>query len=314
MSPQLNKILDIEYPIIMAPMFLVSDVNMVISALNSGITAAIPALNYRTILELRTAIQTIKKTSDKAFGINLIANQSNILLHKQLEVCCEEKIAFVITSLGKPEQIINKCKPLGIKVFCDVTDVFYAKKVELLGADAIIAVGSEAGGHSGLLDSEFLIKELQKEIQIPIISAGGIGNRSQYLKRIQMGIAGVSIGSIFIASTESPVNDLYKNACIQYGEKDIVMTDKLSGTPCTVINTPFVQKWNKKSSLFVQFWKKNKRFKKIAKIILFKIGLKKLYQSAFNNSLEQVWCAGKSIEEVREIKSIKEIVNSLVRE
>ena len=101
----LSKLLDIKYPIIMAPMFLVSNSKMIIEALKSGITGAIPALNYRTTDELRKAIQTIKAAVDGPFGINLIVNQSNFLYKEQLKVCCEEKISFIITSLGSPENL-----------------------------------------------------------------------------------------------------------------------------------------------------------------------------------------------------------------
>ena len=95
----LSLILGIKYPIIMAPMFLVSNTEMIIKALDSGITACIPALNFRTTEELRKAIQEIKSKSDKPFGINLIVNKSNFLYKEQLTVCCEEKVWYIITSL-----------------------------------------------------------------------------------------------------------------------------------------------------------------------------------------------------------------------
>ena len=92
----LKKILDVKYPLIMAPMFLVSNEVMIIEALKNGITGAIPALNYRTVEELRQAIRKIKKAVDGPFGINLIVNKSNFLYKEQLKVCCEEKISFFI--------------------------------------------------------------------------------------------------------------------------------------------------------------------------------------------------------------------------
>jgi nitronate monooxygenase len=258
----LTDILAIDYPIILAPMFLVSDVNMTIAALQAGITAAIPALNYRTNEELRQAIRSIKLVSDKPFGINLIVNKSNIKLKEQLQICCEEKIAFIITSLGNPKETILKAKAHQINVFCDVTDVYYAKKVEKLGADALVAVSKEAGGHAGHLSFKDLISELQANCSLPIISAGGVSSHDNYEERLALGVAGVSVGTIFIASEESPVTDEYKQACIQYKAKDIVMTTKLSGTPCTVINTPYVQQVGTKQTWFQRLLNKNKRLKK----------------------------------------------------
>jgi nitronate monooxygenase len=132
--------LGIDFPVIMAPMFLVSNEKMIVEALNAGITGAIPALNYRTSDELRKAIKWIKSQSSKPFGINLIVNKSNFKYKEQLRICCEEKVDFIITSLGSPEETIKKAHELGIKVFCDVTDLNFALKVEQLGADAVIAV------------------------------------------------------------------------------------------------------------------------------------------------------------------------------
>ncbi|MFM7429754.1 MAG: NAD(P)H-dependent flavin oxidoreductase, partial [Flammeovirgaceae bacterium] len=136
----LDKILGIRYPIIVAPMFLISNTKMVKAALANGVSAAFPALNYRTDAELRVAMEDIRKFSDKSYGVNLIVNKSNPKYKGQLSVLLEMKPAYIITSLGSPQEVIEKCKPLGIKVFCDVVDLAYAKKVESLGADAVIAV------------------------------------------------------------------------------------------------------------------------------------------------------------------------------
>lgn len=287
---------------------------MTVAALNSGITAAIPALNYRTNDEFRNAIREIKSLSDKSFGINLIVNKSNFRLEEQLQICCEEKIAFIITSLGSPEETIKKAHENGILVFCDVTELKYAKKVEKLGADGLIAVSKEAGGHAGNLSFVQLISDLKANCSIPIISAGGIANHKIFEERMNLGIAGVSVGSIFIASNESPVTEDYKNACIEYGEKDIVMTTKLSGTPCTVINTPYVQEIGTEQSWLEKFLNKNKRIKKWLKALTFLRGMKSLQKAAFGQTYQTVWCAGPSIEYVQEIKSIEEIVSSLVSE
>ena len=307
----LTTLLDIKYPIIMAPMFLVSNTKMIIEGIKAGITGAIPAMNYRTTEELRTAIQSIKKEVDGPFGINLIVNASNFLYKDQLEICCQEKIAFIITSLGSPEYVIQRAHEVGIKVFCDVTDVNYAIKVEKLGADAVIAVNKEAGGHAGKISFQTLIPELLKTCKIPVISAGGIGCHEEYEKIIHLGVAGVSIGSVFIASEESNVSEEYKQACVDFGAKDIVMSTKLSGTPCTVINTPYVAKIGTSQNFLERLLNKNKRFKKWFKALTFYRGMKSLEKAAFSATYKTVWCAGPSIEHVKEISSIKYIVSKL---
>ncbi len=144
----LTDILDIKYPIIMAPMFLVSNAKMLIEAGKSGITGAVPALNYRTDEAFRAAIKEIRANTDAPFGVNLIVNKSNPKMQQQLKTCVEMKVDYIITSLGSPREVIKHCKPAGIKVFCDVVDLKFAKIVEELGADAIIAVNKQAGGHA----------------------------------------------------------------------------------------------------------------------------------------------------------------------
>jgi len=297
-----------------APMFLVSNVDMILSAIESGCTGAIPALNYRTNDQLREAIRFIKARTDKPFGINLIVNRSNRRYKEQLEIICQEKVSFVITSLGSPKETIERCHAIGIKVFCDVTNLHYAKKVEKLGCDALIAVNKEAGGHAGDLSYEDFLPLLIKNCNIPIISAGGVGNAQQLKTLLQFGIAGVSIGSLFIASHEAKVAQEYKQACIDYGAKDIIRTSKLSGTPCTVINTPYLQKIGSKQNWIESILNKNKRLKRWIKMLVFIRGMKKLEHAAFQATYKTIWCAGPSIEQVKSIRPMKEIIEDLLIE
>lgn len=310
-KPALCEMLGIEFPVIMAPMFLVSNEAMIIEAVRSGITGAIPALNYRTIEELRAGIKRMKSAVGGPIGINLIVNKSNFLYKEQLQICCEERVEFIITSLGSPEETIREAHKVGVKVFCDVTDVNYARKVEALGADALIAVNKEAGGHAGNISYKELLPQLIQACQIPVISAGGIGTGDGIRKMIELGAAGVSMGSIFIASDEASVSQEYKQACVDYSAKDIVMTTKLSGTPCTVINTPYVQKTGTTQNWLERLLNRNKRLKKWVKALVFFRGMKSLEKAAFSSTYKTVWCAGPSIEHVHEILPVKEIVHRL---
>ena len=296
----------------MAPMFLVSNAKMLIAAGEAGISGAVPALNYRTDEEFRAAIAEIRKGTSAPIGINIIVNKSNPKAAQQLKTCVELKVDYIITSLGSPEEVIKQCKPHGIKVFCDVVDLAYAKKVEALGADAVIAVNNEAGGHAGNLSPEELIPLLKSNCTIPIISAGGVGNAADLKRILALGACGVSIGSVFIASNESEVSQEYKQACVDYGAKDIVMSTKVSGSPCTVINTPYVQKIGTKQNWFERVLSKNKRLKKWVKMLTFFKGMKALEKSAFKATYKTVWCAGPTIENVKSIRPIKEIVKSLL--
>ena len=154
MNTRLDELLHLEHPLIMAPMFLVGDTAMVIEGMRCGVAGCIPALNYRTIEELRAAARGSKAAKAAigkgAFGSNLIVNKGDPKSAKQLEALCEEGCDFPITSLGSPQATIRAAHRVG-KMFCDVTDLRFAQKVEALGADASIAVNNEAGGHRGAL-------------------------------------------------------------------------------------------------------------------------------------------------------------------
>ena len=308
----LTEMLNIRYPIIMAPMFLVSNIKMTLEALKAGITAAIPAHNYRTKKEFRNALEILKTDGQGPFGINLIVNKSNLKIKEQLKACIDYKVDYIITSLGSPKMVIDSCKPEGIKVYCDVVDEKYAKKVENLGADGLIAVNSRAGGHSGPLTAEELILTLKNNCKIPVISAGGIGSGEGVFNVLNMGACGLSIGTIFIACEEADISKEYKQAIVEHGEDDIVHTTKLSGTPCTVINTPFVQEVGTKQNMFEKILNKNRTLKKYAKMITAYKGMKMVKEAAFNATYKNVWCAGPSVEFVDEILPVASMVENLI--
>jgi nitronate monooxygenase len=313
-KPTLNDLLGITHPIIMAPMFLVSNVAMLKAGMESGIAACVPALNYRTIEELKAAITELKaaKVPGGAFGINLIVNKSNMKYPAQLEAACELGVDFIITSLGSPRMVIEKAKPKGIKVFCDVTDLSYSKKVEAMGCDALVAVNNQAGGHRGNIAPEALIKELNENCAIPVITAGGVANKSDLDRAMSYGAIGASIGSPFIASEEAPVSQEYKQACVDFGAKDIVMTQKISGTPCTVINTPYVQKIGTKQTWLEGLLNKNKKLKKWVKAIRFAKGMRDTTKAAQGATYKTVWVAGPSIEQTTAIEPVATIIKKFI--
>ncbi|MEZ4798785.1 MAG: nitronate monooxygenase [Flavobacteriales bacterium] len=308
---KLNDLLGIEHPIIVAPMFLISNVDMVVVACENGATAAFPALNYRTDEELKGAIAEIKRRTKKPFGVNLIVNKSNPKAAHQLALLVEEKVDFIITSLGSPQQTIELCKPHGIKVFCDVTNLEYAQKVEALGADAVIAVTNRAGGHCGSEAPEKLIPHLVKNLSIPVIAAGGVANKQHVDAMMEMGASGVSVGTVFLACKEANISEDYRQALIEYGEKDIVLTTKMSGSHLTVINTPYVQSIGTKATFLERLMNRNKRLKKFIKMLIFIRGMKAIENAASKATYKTVWCAGPSIEYIHSIRPLKEILKDL---
>jgi len=295
-------------------MFLVSNVAMLKAGMENGVAACVPALNYRTIEELKAAITELKaaKVPRGSFGINLIVNKSNTKYPAQLAAACELGVDFIITSLGSPRKVIEQAKPKGIKVFCDVTDLSYSKKVEEMGCDALVAVNNQAGGHRGDISPEALVRELDENCSIPVISAGGVSNKKDLEDMISYGAIGASIGSPFIASEEAPVSQEYKQACVDFGAEDIVMTQKISGTPCTVINTPYVQKIGTKQTWLEGILNKNKKLKKWVKMIRFAKGMRDTTKAASGATYKTVWVAGPSIEETKAIESVSKILKRFI--
>jgi nitronate monooxygenase len=282
MKTNLTDLLGTELPIIMAPMFLVTNTKMIIAAAESGIAGCIPALNFRTIEELEVGLKEIRSKTNKPFGVNLIVNKSNIHAKKQLHKCLDMGVNFFITSLGSPEEVIRESKKQGVKVLCDVIEEGYAKKVEDMGADGVIAVNSGAGGHLGNIPASVLVPALKSVCKIPVISAGGVGSGAGILSMLALGADGLSIGSPFIATTECDVGQDYKQACIDYSAEDIVVTTKLSGSRCTVINTPYLKKIGTDQNFIESLLNKNKQIKKYAKMVTYYKGMKMLEKAAFS--------------------------------
>lgn len=302
------------YPIIVAPMFLVSNEDMVVEASNAGALGAAPSLNWRTAEEFDRALSNIEARTQKPYAINLIVNKSNIRLHPDLAIIVKHKVPVVITSLGDPEEIIKAVHGYGGKVFCDVIDITHALKVRDKGCDGIIAVCAGAGGHAGPLSPFSFIPYLREQIDLPIIAAGSIADGTQLLAALTLGADAAQIGTRFIASTESPVSDEYKNAIIDAGPEDIVMTYKLSGVPAAVIKTPYIEKVGLNISPLEKFMHKSPFTKRIIKFIRYQTGMKKLTDAAHGLTWKTVWSAGQSVATIHDIKPTAEIIRQIARQ
>jgi nitronate monooxygenase len=316
MLPQtwLTENFNLKLPVILAPMFLISNEKMLEEAGRAGIMGCVPALNYRSPELLAQAIESLKKKKTGPFGINLIVNKSNYKLAAQLDVCLDLEPDFILTSLGSPQDVIQKFRSKKTKIFCDVHEIQYAKKVEEMGADALIAINSGAGGHLGKISSSVFLPKLKRQCKIPVISAGGVGTGEALLSVLSLGAEGASVGSPFIPCMESPVSPDYKKACLDYEAEDIVLTTKISGIPCTIIETPYVKKIGTKQNFIEAFLNQYKNIKKYIQTLTYLKGIKSLEKAAFNSTYKTVWCAGQSIDLVREMKPIGDIVQNMKEE
>lgn len=320
MKTKLTSVLNIDFPIIMAPMFLVSNEAMIIAGMKSGIAATFPTLNYRKEGELEKVLDNLNAEKSKlsingTYGVNLIVQRSNPLYEKHLKLCVDKQVPYYITSLGNPKQVIEQAHSYGAKVFCDVTNIEHAQKCFELGCDGFIAVGQGAGGHAGPNPLQILIPSLHSTFpNTPVIAAGGIATGEGILSMLALGATGVSIGTRFIACTEASVNNEYKNAIVDSKMSDIVLTEKISGTPCTIINTPFAQKIGLKQNWLEKLLSKNSTTKKYFKMLVQLRGMKKMEQSVKPGNYQTLWCAGQSVELIHDVIPCKEIVARMKKE
>ena len=217
--------------------------------------------------------------------------------------------------MGNPKEVADKAHAYGAKVFSDVTNLEHAKKAHDVGCDGFIAVGQGAGGHAGPYPLQVLIPALKKHFpNTPVVAAGGIASGAGILSVLAAGAAGASVGTIFIASEEAAVSAEYKKAIVDSGMQDIVMTTKISGTPCTIINTPEAKKIGYEQNFMEKMLSQNPRTKKYFKMMVQLRGMKWLERSAGVGNYHTLWCAGQSVEMVEKILPCEKIIENLIRQ
>ncbi|MGX5819466.1 NAD(P)H-dependent flavin oxidoreductase [Chitinophaga lutea] len=318
MSHTLSQTLGMQHPLIMAPMFLVSNEAMMKAAIRSGIAGTFPSLNFRKEGELPELLERLNGARSGAsgtYGVNLIVQKTNPLYKKHLDACVAAAVPFYITSLGNPREVIDAAHSYGAKVLCDVTNLEHAAKAAQVGADGLIAVCAGAGGHAGPYPMHVLVPALKKEFpHMPVVAAGGIATGRQMASAMILGADAVSVGTRFIASTEASVSEEYKQAIVDHGMEDIVLTERLSGTPCNIINTPTAQKLGYKQSSFEKWLSRNPRTRKYFKMMVQMKGMKKLEKAVKPNHYTHLWSAGQSVEMVEDISGVETIVARLLEE
>lgn len=311
---QMTDILGINLPIIGAPMFLVSNVEMVTAISEAGGIGTFPALNFRPVEQYYQALKDIRQRTQKPIGVNIIVNKSNTRQSEDLRGALEHGVNLFITSLGNPKTVIAEAHKNGAKVFCDVTNLEHALKVQDLGADGIIAVSSGAGGHAGPISPIVLVPWLRKHLSIPVIAAGGIADGYSMAAVLAAGAAGVSVGTRFIVSKEAKVEAAYKQAVIQATPEDIVMTTKVSGTPAAVINTDFIKKMGTELNPLFKVLKDFPATKKFIVPLIHYLGMKQLQAAAEKPTWKSVWSAGQSVGLIESEQSCQNILAQMVSE
>ena len=225
---RLTEIYGIRYPIIGAPMFLVSYEALAIAVSEAGGMGTIPLPNYRGVDRLKEALEVIRRGTKKPIGVNIHLS-GRFEWKAQLAVCLDAGVGFFITSLGDPKKIIDDVHANGGKVFPDVISLAQGLKSRDAGADGLVAVGAGAGGHGGTVPIPILVPYLVEKTGLPVIAAGGISTGAQMASAVAVGACGVIVGTRLIATLEARALPAYKAAVMAAGPDDIVFSDRITG-------------------------------------------------------------------------------------
>lgn len=262
--------------------------------------------------EYRAGLRLIRTLTAHPIGLNALIESSSRLYHERMvrwvDVALEEGVRFVVTSLGKPGWVVERVHAAGGRVYHDVTERRWALKAMDAGVDGFIAVNSRAGGHAGTLGAVDLLDEL-RDLGKPVICAGGIGTASDFVAALQIGYAGVQIGTRFIATTECRASEAYKQAIVAADEQDIVLTERITGVPVAVIATPYVRRLGTRAGPIARRLLRHRRTKHFMRTLYALRSLWRLKRSLLDQSgtLDH-WQAGKSVTGITSVEPVGAIV------
>lgn len=288
-TPLANR-LGLKYPFVSAPMFIISNKEMIVAAAEAGILGCMPSLNARTAEKLREDLAWIRERTDRPFGINLtIGLTAPERVDADMDLCIEFDVPVLLTSYGNPTELVKRAhdpRPgkQRMLVFHDVIGLAHGKKAVAAGVDGIIAVSAGAGGHAGRISPYVLVPWLKEELAVPILAAGCISDGRQVVASLSLGAELCYIGTRFIASTECGAVDAYKQSIVDSSPEDIVYTDAVSGIHASFIKRTVPENFSPdRSPEGAKRWK-------------------------------DIWSAGQGVGLIHEVKPMAAIVEDLARE
>lgn len=238
MKTRITELLGCEYPIIQGGMAWVAEHKLASAVSNAGGVGLIAGGNA-PIDYLREQIHLCKEKTDKPFGVNIMLMSDNADDLAQLVI--DEKISVVTTGAGNPGKYISAWKNAGVKVIPVIPSVALAKRMEKAGADAVVAEGTESGGHIGENTTMCLVPQVVDAVSIPVIAAGGIADGRGMAASFMLGAEGVQIGTRFLASEECQIHQTFKDLVIKAKDTDNIVTGRYTGHPCRNIKTKFAK-------------------------------------------------------------------------
>jgi nitronate monooxygenase len=270
------------------------------------------SLTYVHGHEFREGLRLIRRLTSKPIGMNALIEQSSKAyrdrMERWIEVALEEGVRFFVTSLGNPRWVVDRVRPVGGVVYHDVTERKWAEKGLEGGVNGLIAVNDRAGGHAGGRSAAALLEELLP-LGLPVVCAGGIGNEDDFARALRMGYAGAQLGTRFIATPECRASGAYKRGIVAAGERDIVLTERLTGVPVAVIDTPSVRRLGTKAGPIARWMLRGRRTKHWMRTIYALRSLWALKRGLLRDSPERdYWQAGKSVAGIDRIEPAGGIV------
>ncbi|MDH5388541.1 MAG: nitronate monooxygenase [Gammaproteobacteria bacterium] len=320
MAAKPNRLLKhtgITAPIICGAMYPCSNPELVAAVSEAGGIGIVQpiSLTYVHGYEFRAGLKYIRTLTDKPIGFNALIEQSSKRYHRRMQewvdIALEEGIRFFVTSLGKPGWVVERVHAAGGVVYHDTTNRKFALKGLEDGVDGLICVNNRAGGHTGRKSAAQLYEELA-DLNVPLICAGGISTAEDYQHALQLGYEGVQMGTAFIATTECSASDAYKQAIIDSQETDIVLSERITGVPVSVINTASIKGMGTRAGPMAKWLLKGAKTKHLMRMfytLRSVINLKKALQD--KTGKRDFWQAGKSVAGVTKVRAAGEIIKEL---
>lgn len=315
MAPtELSAHAGIEVPLICGPMYPCSNPELVAAASEAGGLGVLQpiSLTYVHGHDFREGIRYMRTLTSKPIGMNALIEASSKTYHERMvrwiDIALEEGVRFFITSLGKPRWVVDKVHAVGGVVYHDVTERKWAEKGLEGGVDGLIAVNNRAGGHAGARSAEQLYEEFS-DLDVPVVCAGGIASPEAFRQALEIGYAGVQMGTRFIATTECTSAEVYKRAIIDANEEDIVLTERITGVPVSVIRTPYIDRLGLEAGTFERWMLRGHRRKHWMRTIYALRSLWQLKKASLDETgKKDYWQAGKSVADIHSIESAGDII------
>lgn len=319
MATALTEQLGIETPLICGAMYPCSNPELIAAVSKAGGVGIIQPISMKYVHkhDLAEGIRKIRAITDKPIGFNAIVEKSSRVyldrMKKWVDVAIEEGVRFFITALGNPDWVVRAVHAVGGVVYHDVTGRKHALKALDGGVDGLICVNSRAGGHAGEKTPAMLFDELH-DLDVPLVCAGGIGEPSDFVRALELGYAGVQMGTRFIATKECTAHDDYKAAIVRAQDDDIVLTERISGVPVAVIRTPYIDKVGTEAGFVAKRMLRHPKLKHYARMYyslrsVFQLGRASMEGTGYKDYFQ----AGKSVAGIDQVESAADVVAQFAR-